>query len=82
MPALDYGKQHVLRAEIVDDDLIAWIDGRVVWRNALPPDARDLRGPTGLRSDNLAFDVIDFSIDKSTSIDSKAKCRIDDEADQ
>ena len=32
----------------------------MVWRGTLPAAARDLAGPAGLRSDNLAFDLVSF----------------------
>jgi hypothetical protein len=60
VPALEVGATHTLRAEIHGDELTAWIDDEIAWRGTLPDSARDLVGPAGLRSDNLAFDVVDF----------------------
>ena len=60
VPALEPGATHTLRAEIHGDELTAWIDDAVAWRGALPELARSLAGPAGLRSDNLAFGVVDF----------------------
>ena len=51
---------HVLRAEIVGDTLTAWIDGHVAWVGTLPDEARELAGPAGLRTDNLALDRIEL----------------------
>jgi len=46
---------HTLRAEIVGDELFVWLDGKPVWRGALPATARTLAGPVGFRSDNVAY---------------------------
>ena len=59
-PGLEVGSTHTLRAEIHGDELTAWIDDTVAWRGALPETARSLSGPAGLRSDNLALDVVEF----------------------
>lgn len=59
-PELAPGATHTLRAEISGDELVAWIDDAVVWRGTLPETARTLAGPAGLRSDNLAFDLVEL----------------------
>lgn len=59
-PALAIGDRHRLRAAIAGDELTAWIDEKVAWRGRLPAGARTLDGPAGLRSDNLAFDLVGF----------------------
>jgi hypothetical protein len=59
--AFEPGQPHTLRAEIVGDDLTAWIDGRVAWHGTLPVEARGLVGPVGLRSDNVALDGVALS---------------------
>lgn len=61
VPPLDAGETHTLRAEIHGDTLTAWIDDQLAWRGTLPEHARELSGPAGLRSDNLAFDLVAFS---------------------
>lgn len=61
VPVLAAGDKHTLRATISGDELTAWIDERVAWRGTLPRSARDLAGPVGIRSDNLAFDLVGFS---------------------
>jgi hypothetical protein len=78
-PALDDGAPHVLRAEITGDALVAWIDDRVAWQGKLPELARDLSGPAGVRSDNLAFDVLAFSVDARPGGAVDAKCKTEDE---
>lgn len=55
------GGAHAMRAEIVDDDLTAWVDDRVVWQGRLPAFARSLAGPVGLRTDNVALDQVTVS---------------------
>jgi len=62
VPVLSIGDRHTLRAAISGDDLTAWIDERVVWRGTLPSGARALTGPAGLRSDNLAFELVGLSV--------------------
>jgi hypothetical protein len=59
-PALEVGYSHALRAAIAGDELTAWIDDKVVWRGRWPAAARTLEGPAGLRSDNMAFDLVSF----------------------
>jgi hypothetical protein len=63
--AFDAGHPHTLRAEIVGDELTAWIDGHVAWRGTLPVDARGLVGPAGMRSDNVALDNVALSAPRS-----------------
>lgn len=48
----------VLRAAIYGDRLVVTVDGTPVWEGVLPQEARSLRGPTGVRSDNGEFDFI------------------------
>jgi hypothetical protein len=79
-PPLEAGARHTLAAEIVGDELIATIDGHVAWRGALPQAARDIRGPAGFRSDNVAFDIEELSAPMGES--STGSCREDsDESD-
>jgi hypothetical protein len=47
----------VLAAEIDDNELRVFIDGALVWSGQLPPEAANLRGPFGVRSDNGQFDL-------------------------
>ena len=58
VPPLDIGSTHTLRAEIVGDALYAWIDNALVWTGTLPPEAREISGPAGMRSDNVKLDNI------------------------
>lgn len=61
IPYASPGEQHTLQAEIHGDMLTAWVDGKVAWHGSLPGDARRLEGPAGMRSDNLAFDIVQFA---------------------
>jgi hypothetical protein len=61
IPYASPGEQHTLQAEIHGDTLTAWVDGIQAWTGDLPAEARDLRGPAGLRSDNLAYEVVTFA---------------------
>jgi len=65
VPAFEYGKTHTLRAEIVGDELYAWIDDQLLWQGTLPDTARSLSGPAGVRSDNVKFDLVTFSAPQS-----------------
>lgn len=62
VPELESGATHTLRAEIHGDELTAWIDDAVAWRGNLPDSARALAGPSGIRSDNVAFDVVELRV--------------------
>jgi hypothetical protein len=61
VPAFEYGKTHTLRAEIVGDDLYAWLDGKLQFQGRLPKSARGISGPAGLRSDNVQFDLVELA---------------------
>ena len=51
-----------IRASIADEQLTAWIDDVLVVHCALPAFARDLAGPAGLRTDNLACDQLELRV--------------------
>jgi hypothetical protein len=61
IPYASPGEQHTLQAEIHGDTLTAWVDATVAWNGTLPDDARALKGPAGLRSDNLSYEVVSFA---------------------
>ena len=66
VPYLEVGATHRLRAEIVGDELVAWIDGKIAWQGHLPDDARDMTGPAGIRSDNLKLDGLELATPHGT----------------
>ena len=74
VPPLAPGSSHTLRAEIAGDTLLAWIDDALVWQGPLPAGARTLSGPSGLRSDNLSFDLVAFSAPPAPSSSAPPKC--------
>lgn len=61
VPAFEFNTTHTLRAEIVGDDIYAWVDGKLLFQGRLPESARSIRGPAGLRSDNVAFDLVELA---------------------
>ena len=61
-PDLEIDSAHALAAEIAGDELTASIDGRVVWRGRLPSTAREIVGPAGLRTDNVAIEISRLAI--------------------
>jgi hypothetical protein len=68
VPAYAPGESHTLRAEILGDELTAWIDGRVAWHGTLPAEARALAGPAGLRSDNVMLDGVALSASRGHAL--------------
>jgi hypothetical protein len=83
LPTLVEGVAYELRAEITGDAIVAWIDDRVVWRGTLPAEARDLSGPVGVRSDNLAFELVSVGVDARAGgdVDVDLKCHAQVDAD-
>lgn len=81
LPSLEEGVEHELRAEIIGDELVAWIDERLMWRGDLPGKARELSGPAGVRSDNLAFELAAVAVDARSGGKVDAKCRGVDDSD-
>lgn len=77
-PPLTVGTKYTLRAEIEDDVLAVYVDDTLYWRGNLPEEAHDLRGPAGIRSDNLAFELHAFDA-ATTGVDvGNAKCVAED----
>jgi hypothetical protein len=69
LPALIPGQAYELSAEINADRLVASINGRPVWRGRLPVDALKLKGPAGLRSDNVEWTLLDFDVRSSSEVE-------------
>jgi hypothetical protein len=74
VPVLAAGDKHTLRAAIAGDELRAFIDDKLVWRGTLPDSARELVGPAGVRSDNLAYDLVAFEAPKGPA-SATANCK-------
>ena len=73
LPPLEIGSTHTLRAEIVGDDLFAWVDSALVWTGTLPAEARSISGPAGMRSDNVKLDGLALSAPHSSAAATECK---------
>jgi len=73
VPAYEFGQTHTLRAEIVGDELYAWVDGKLVFDARLPDAARAITGPAGIRSDNVSFELVELAAPRSVAPDTDAK---------
>ena len=80
-PAYTFGSTHTLRAEIVGDDIYAWVDGRLAFEGHLPEAARTIRGPAGLRSDNVAFDLVELAVPRAAESGAAPACNADAASD-
>jgi hypothetical protein len=78
-PDLVIRKRYALSAQITGDGLSAWIDGRLVWQGSLPYEARSLSGPSGLRSDNIAYSIVAFGAPVGGAPGEVPKCVVDGE---
>jgi hypothetical protein len=78
VPDLEPGATHTLRAEITGDELQAFIDDKLVWSGVLPETARTMSGPSGMRSDNLSFDLVAFSAPPGDSKLPPPKCIVEE----
>ena len=61
IPAFEYGKTHTLRAEIVGDELFAWIDGKLLWQGRLPEAARVDPRPRRYPLRQRQFDIVELA---------------------
>jgi hypothetical protein len=57
-PPLKPGESHTLGAEIKGSELTVFIDRTAVWEGGVGPEASDLKGPVGIRSDNVRMDFV------------------------
>lgn len=79
-PTLKPGDKHTLRAEIENEELKVYIGETLYWRGMLPDTVRDLRGPAGMRSDNVAYDLLGFDVALANADIGNAKC-VDEDKD-
>jgi hypothetical protein len=77
VPSLASGDEHELRAEITGAALTAWIDDRVIWQGTLPAAAAALSGPAGVRSDNVALELLELRVDARAARDADTTCPAD-----
>lgn len=57
LPELVPGGEHRLSARLEGEILQVEVDGALAWSGRLGPEALELRGPVGLRTDNGRFDL-------------------------
>lgn len=57
VPTMQVGGRHSIDAQIAAGSLSTWIDGQLVWQGYLPGEAAYITGPSGIRSDNLAYTI-------------------------
>jgi hypothetical protein len=57
VPAVRPGSVHTFSAEFHGNELRVSADGRMVWQGEAGPDAADLKGPVGIRSDNVRLSL-------------------------
>jgi hypothetical protein len=82
LPSLIDDREHELRAEIAGSSLVATVDGETVWEGMLPELAGELRGPAGVRSDNLSLELLSLAVEARDAAPGEAapKC-VTDESD-
>jgi hypothetical protein len=57
VPVLHPGQAHALRAEMNGAEMKVFADNVLVWEGSLGPEAGNLEGPVGMRSDNARLEV-------------------------
>jgi hypothetical protein len=70
VPVIRPGDTHTLSAKFNGEQLQVSVDGAEVWEGDVGPEASDLQGPAGIRSDNvrLAFGLsAGLQVDRSTA---------------
>lgn len=55
VPRIAAGESHVLEAVEAEGVLRVLVDGEVIWKGELGPEALSFQGPIGIRSDNVAL---------------------------
>jgi hypothetical protein len=67
------GATYVLGASIVGDEVLVEIDDKLSWKGRLPKEAQNLEGPAGFRSDNVAWQLVDFDVGPMVDISSASE---------
>jgi hypothetical protein len=73
------GQRHSISAMITGNELRAWIDGQLAWQSSLPYEAKSITGPSGIRSDNVAYDIAAVWATAGRSTGSMPRCLTDGE---
>jgi len=75
-PHLRPGETHTLRAEMNKDELRVFVDDHQVWEGEVGPEAANLEGPIGIRSDNASLEFnLKAGEPSGTHPDSVAACK-------
>ena len=75
-PHLRPGETHTLRAEMNKDELRVFVDDHQVWEGEIGPEAANLEGPIGIRSDNASLEFnLKAGEPSGTHPDSVAACK-------
>jgi hypothetical protein len=76
VPHLRPGETHTLRAEMSKDELRVFVDDHQVWEGEVGPEAANLEGPVGIRSDNASLEFnLKAGEPTGTHPDSVAACK-------
>ena len=78
-PDPEIGSRYSISAQITGGELIAWIDDQIVWRGTLPYEARNMTGPSGVRSDNLGYAIVALGAPAGGPPSEVPKCVVDGE---
>jgi hypothetical protein len=57
VPTLHPGDVDTLRAELSGTEMRVFVDDGLVWEGSVGPEALNLEGPVGVRSDNARFEI-------------------------
>jgi hypothetical protein len=74
VPSLEPGSVHELEASVSEGTLQVHVDQELVWQARLSGAALSLRGASGLRSDNVRFDVLGLSVDPDRRQQGSSRC--------
>ncbi|WP_050727408.1 hypothetical protein [Vulgatibacter incomptus] len=61
VPGLEVGSSHRLEARLDASTLLVWVDDVLVWEGRLGPEVLALRGPVGVRTDNVRLELEMFA---------------------
>jgi len=73
------GSRHQLRGQVRGDALQGFVDGKLVWQGTLPYVSQTLVGLAGIRSDNLAYEIVSVWVTPATMPIGTPHCAADGE---